>query len=223
MMKSLISRMAPRGLKRYMVRRYEAYRSGHEESVPKYELGPKHIANLRAVENRSQLLELMPRNGIAAEIGVNKGDFSEEILKRSHPAKLHLIDVWGSERYHKGLEDLVKGRFKPEIEKGTVEVNVGFSVDMSKRFENEYFDWIYIDTTHLYADTRDELEAYSKKMKPGGIIAGHDFVSGNWRSAIKYGVIEAVHEFCVKNDWELLFLTMELSIPRSFAIRKIPG
>ena len=95
------------------------------------------------------------------------------------------------------------------------------STDTALEFEDGYFDMIYIDTDHSYATTRDELAAYLPKMKPDGIIAGHDYSLGNWVTGYRYGVIEAVHEFCVAHDWELLYLTAEPLERQSFAIRKI--
>jgi len=62
---------------------------------------------------------------------------------------------------------------------------------------------------------------YRTKVKENGIIAGHDYIVGNWNGLIRYGVIEAVHEFCLKYDWEILFITAELSNNPSFAIRRI--
>ncbi|MCU0386267.1 MAG: hypothetical protein MUE38_09580, partial [Flavihumibacter sp.] len=59
------------------------------------------------------------------------------------------------------------------------------------------------------------------KLKPGGIIAGHDFIKGNWLSGYRYGVMEAVYEFCVTHNWELIFLTTETNDHPSFAIRRI--
>jgi len=58
-------------------------------------------------------------------------------------------------------------------------------------------------------------------IKSGGIIAGHDYTIGNWVDGYRYGVIEAVNEFCVNDDWEMIFLTAETDQYRSFAIRKI--
>ena len=43
---------------------------------------------------RDFLLKLLPQNSIGAEIGVHKGDFSEEILRDVRPNELHLIDPW---------------------------------------------------------------------------------------------------------------------------------
>lgn len=95
------------------------------------------------------------------------------------------------------------------------------STDAAYDFPDNYFDWIYIDTDHTYETTRDELRLYAPKMKKGGIIAGHDYVHGNWISTFRYGVVEAVHEFCVQFGWEIIYLTIEPTENQSFAIRKI--
>ena len=54
-----------------------------------------------------------------------------------------------------------------------------------------------------------------------GIIAGHDYILGNWDGLVRYGVIESVYEFCVRYNWEIIFLTTELNNSPSFAIRRI--
>ena len=46
-------------------------------------------------------------------------------------------------------------------------------------------------------------------MKPNGIIAGHDYILENWNGMVRYGVKEAVYEFCVKYNWEIIYITME--------------
>ena len=69
--------------------------------------------------------------------------------------------------------------------------------------------------------TREELVKYASKVKRDGIIAGHDYTMGNWDSLNRYGVIEAVHEFCVKYGWELVYLTLESAENQSFAIKRI--
>lgn len=192
-----------------------------ENRMPKIALKPEHLKNCKALANRFDMLDLMPKNGIVAELGVDKGNFSEEILKRTQPNTLHLIDVWNSERYHKGLKTVVETKFEKEIESKKIILNLGLSTEVSDQFPDAYFDWIYIDTEHSYQVTKAELEKYASKMKPGGIIAGHDYINGIWTTMIRYGVIEAVCEFCVKNNWEMLYITMDFTEPPSFAIRKI--
>ncbi|GAB3219711.1 hypothetical protein GCM10027454_09660 [Algoriphagus aestuariicola] len=167
------------------------------------------------------MLSLLPKNGVVAELGVDYGDFSQKILNINKPSKLHLVDLWHSDRYPEKLFHEVSQRFQPEIKSGKVEINRGLSTEVVKQFPDNYFDWIYIDTVHDFKITRRELDLYLPKVKPRGIISGHDFIVGEIEVPWKYGVIEAVYEFCTLHDWEIIYLTMEMRISPSFALRKI--
>ena len=193
------------------------------DEIPNYKLKDKHIRNTRLITTREQLLKLLPMGGIVAELGVDEGKFSEMILKINKPKKLHLIDFWGSKRYNQNKRKSVEKKFKKEISNTTVEINLGLSTQVVNKFEDDYFNWIYIDTSHSYKMTIEELESYSRKVKKNGFIAGHDYITGNWRGMVKYGVIEAVYEFCAKHDWEIVFLTSEIGESPSFAIKRIDG
>ncbi|MFP8488619.1 class I SAM-dependent methyltransferase [Gracilimonas sp. Q87] len=192
-----------------------------ENQIPKVSLQPEHIENCELLLNRHQLLGKMKKNSIVAEIGVDEGKFSQLIHKKVKPQKFHLIDMWGSDRFHDGKFEAVKDYFAEEIKEETVRIHKIMSTKAAHEFKEEYFDWIYIDTDHSYETTRDELQLFAPKVKPGGIMAGHDYRLGNWVSMYRYGVIEAVHEFCVNYNWELVYLTVEPTESQSFAIRKI--
>lgn len=192
-----------------------------EQQIPKVSLGERHVRYCQLLLNRAEMLKRLPKYGICAEIGVDRGEFSEQILKACSPERLHLVDTWGSDRYHDGLLDNIRARLGETIDKGGVVIHHKLSVAAAQDFPDGYFDWIYIDTSHMYDATRDELRAYAPKMKPGGIIAGHDYTMGNWVDVLRYGVIEAVHEFCVEAGWEMLYLTAEPIEKQSFAIRRI--
>lgn len=188
---------------------------------PKVRLAEKHMRNCALLLDRAELLTRLPRGGTVAELGVDHGDFSARILELTQPARLHLIDMWGSERYHGGLFDGVKQRFRSEISDGSIQVHRKMSVDAADDFADASFDWIYIDTDHSYETTARELRRFAPKIKDGGLIAGHDYCMGNWANSYRYGVIEAVHEFCVRENWELVYLTAEPLESQSFAIRRI--
>lgn len=190
------------------------------EAMPVPEIRFEHVQNGKLLTNREQLLSLLPQNGVVAELGVDHGDFSRKILDITNPSKLHLVDVWQSERYPEKLFHEVSQKFQKEIVAGKVVINRGLSTEVVSQFPHAYFDWIYIDTAHTYSVTKAELESYVPKMKDGGIIAGHDFIVGEIDVPWKYGVIEAVYEFCSEQGWEIIYLTMERGISPSFAIRK---
>ncbi len=196
-------------------------REKRERQIPKIPLKQENMENCSLFLNRELLLHKLGVGGNVAEIGVDEGKFSKTIFNINKPDNFHLVDVWGTDRFHDGKYEEVKTYFKDQIEHEQVHIHKKLSTDAVYDFQDNYFDWIYIDTNHTYETTRDELRLYAPKMKQGGIIAGHDYVHGNWITTFRYGVVEAVHEFCVQYNWEIIYLTVEPTENQSFAIRKI--
>lgn len=225
MLKKLLTLVLPRRLKNnihaYLKRQFQEDREIVENQIPKALLAGKHVANCELLLDREVLLSKLKKGACIAEIGVDRGVFTEKIIRITQPESIHLVDFWDSERYHDGLYKDVFSKFAPLVDEGHVKIHRKSSIDAVEDFEDDYFDWIYIDTDHSYQLTRDELLQYSSKIKEDGIITGHDYSMGNWVSAYRYGVIEAVHEFCVEHGWELIYLTLEPVEKQSFAIRRI--
>lgn len=197
------------------------YRKLSTAFIPQIPLLNKHLESAALITNRQKLLELLPKNGVVAELGVANGDYTSQILNISQPIKLHLIDVWCSEHYNETLFRNVCNKFTDELSNGQIQIHRKLSTDAADDFPEQYFDWIYIDTSHCYKGTKAELEHYAPKVKPGGFIAGHDYTMGNWANQYRYGVMEALHEFCVNHGWRIKYLTMDLSENQSFVIEKI--
>jgi len=158
------------------------------------------MANYRNIP-RKAMLETLPKNGICAEIGVWKGEFSEHILAITTPKKVHLIDPWtfqpqfGGNWYggqiaksQKDMNDIfnvVEHKFKNKAIIHREYSDIAFN-----HFDDGYFDWIYIDGNHNYAYVMKDLMLYYPKVKSGGYITGDDYDMSD--------VIRAVGEFCTK-------------------------
>jgi predicted O-methyltransferase YrrM len=196
-------------------------RSEEESAMPNALLGAEHVDGCRVLLNREALLAAMEKGAVAAEIGVFRGDFSARILQVAAPARLHLVDSWDPSRVDPGMAAEVAERFAEETGRGEVVIHRKPSVEAAAGFPDSYFDWIYLDSDHSYGTTRDELAAYAGKVKDGGIIAGHDYSMGNWAAGLRYGVVEAVHEFCLGSGWKLVYITAEPGERQSFAITRI--
>lgn len=207
-------------IREYRVRAAQ-FRQEQEDRLPKAMLGSEHMGRCQLLPNRDALLSVMPKNGVVAELGVDHGDFSQKILAQCTPKTLHLVDSWACERYNDSLYQAVLKRFAPEIGNGQVAIHRALSVAAASQFDDASLDWIYIDTDHSYKTTRAELAAYAAKIRPGGLIAGHDYALCNFVKWYRYGVIEAVHEFCLKEGWELVCLTLDHVEKQSFAVRKL--
>jgi predicted O-methyltransferase YrrM len=175
-------------------------------------LKQKHLKNCQVIADRTQLLHHLPKKGIVAEIGVEYGFFSKEILKITKPKKMVLVDII--------LTDILKKNLETSIFQ-KVEFIKNDSVEVLKKFPEHYFDWVYIDSSHEYVQTKKELELCRRKVKKGGYICGHDYILFSYVEDMQYGVVKAVNEFCIKNNWEIRFLTLDPHGYYSFALKEI--
>jgi Methyltransferase domain len=178
---------------------------------------------------RERLLQAMPRHAVCAEIGVWEGDFSRRMLDRTQPAKLHMIDPWRYEQDISYKDSLYGGqiggsqanldniyarvceRFASEVASGQVLIHRGDSHTVGEQFEDEYFDWIYIDGNHLYEFAIRDLHLYHRKIKPGGFLTGDDYSEGGWWHG---GVKKAVDEFVAQGLGELIQIHQKQYIVR---------
>ena len=51
-------------------------------------------------------------------------------------------------------------------------------------------DLLFVDADHTYSAALRDLKLYSPMVRPGGVVAGHDYADGTWFK----GVVRAVHE-----------------------------
>lgn len=64
------------------------------------------------------------------------------------------------------------------------------STEAAKDFENEYFDFVYIDAFHAYEAVVEDIKCWQPKIKKGGFIGGHDIHHGG----VKQAVIDCIGE-----------------------------
>jgi predicted O-methyltransferase YrrM len=49
------------------------------------------------------------------------------------------------------------------------------STEAASRFEDSSLDFVFIDACHTYEKVKMDIQAWLQKIKPGGILAGHDY------------------------------------------------
>jgi len=154
---------------------------------------------------RSNLLKSLPNGSVCAEIGVWRGEFSISILQNKNPRTLYLIDPWKfmpeyKNRIYGGMEAnsqrdmdaIYNNVLKLRDRFPNVRVIRDTSLNASKRFSDNFFDWVYIDGNHSYQYVKIDLATYWKKIKVGGCLALDDYVHAP-------GVKKAVNEFVYKS------------------------
>lgn len=137
------------------------------------------------------------------ELGVKEGRFSTYLLERF--PKLHMIGVdlcrprkarerTGYETY----DDWNWQTIMRELELNTESVRDRFellqmsTVDAADFVGDGSCDFVFIDAEHTYEGVRDDIMTWRSKVRPGGILCGHDYNPNLPRMA---GVIRAVDEF----------------------------
>ena len=156
----------------------------------------------------------IPTGGIGAEVGVHRGDFAAELLELAGPTRLHLIDLWylfgrewhwgeGEERSTIGALKGILDRFEDELVAGRVVLHIGDDLELLPSFPDAYFDWVYLDSVHVYEHAIRELGVLSKKVRPGGVIAGDDWIEDP--NHPHHGVFRAVTKFTESGRGELVY------------------
>lgn len=151
-----------------------------------------------------------------AEIGVQQGVFSEEIL-RCNPSILHLVDCWQHQvgpynldpsNYQQAIQDQylkeVTQRFK---EDKRVQIHKIWS--QQPELVGRKMDWIYLDADHTYESVKRDISVWLPWIKDDGVIMGHDYTDNGKARKMGFGVVRAVNEFCENTDWKLVALTDE--------------
>jgi predicted O-methyltransferase YrrM len=200
---------------------------------------------------REELLQFFPKGALGAEIGVAQGDYSAAILAAAAPKELHLIDPWshaetgadlmGASEFL-GAVDAANGegpRFGavPHNAQGDEQfaaITARFASDPRVRLHRQYsykaaaefadgtFDFVYLDGNHQYEFVLRDLHDFAAKLKPGGLLFGHDFFEDNFARDEHYGVVDAVNTFLKRSDFRFILLTAD-PFPTFCLARRMDG
>lgn len=159
---------------------------------------------------RDNLPELFRELGFTKglEMGTEAGKYAEILCKANPKLKLTCIDAWTA---YKGYREHVTQtkideiylEAKKRLESCKCKLIKAFSMDAVKNFEDNSLDFVYLDGNHAYKYVIEDIREWYKKVKPGGIFAGHDYIS---IQSVDFGVVPAVNEFTKNNNINPWFL-----------------
>jgi predicted O-methyltransferase YrrM len=165
-----------------------------------------------------ELLKATPEGGTFVELGCYKGKSTSFIGVEIHKQKRD-IEFIAVDSFQGATNSTDENEFKAyqgisEFEE-TYRYNVyplgnkittikALSHDAADMFDDESVDIIFIDAGHSYEAVMNDIEAWLPKMKPNGIMAGHDYTA--WE-----GVNQAVTEVFgtphkVENDCWFIYI-----------------
>lgn len=151
------------------------------------------------------LLNVLNLRGEGVEIGVQRATFSSRLLDAWAGARLHSVDPWrtfddpayvdkanAAQEVQDGIYETARQRLARFGERSAI--IRATSAEAAPRFADRSLDFVYIDAQHHYEAVREDIALWHPKVKPGGILAGHDYLDGLVAGDL-FGVKQAVDEF----------------------------
>jgi hypothetical protein len=159
-----------------------------------------------------------------AEIGVETGGYSEWIFKHCEGVRLHCIDPWlAYPGYRTHVPQEQQDSFFAETRKRLLPFNCNimrkFSLEAVREFDDESLDFVFIDGNHDFINCANDIHEWQKKVKIGGIVAGHDYVRlYNYTEMHVAAVVDAYTEAYRIKPWFIFGLKEQ----RDGYVRDIP-
>lgn len=132
---------------------------------------------------------------VGAEIGVDKAEFSEKFCKAG--LSLYAVDPWRydddytdrhSQKRLDSFYELSQARLASYPNATIIRKT---SMEAVKDFPDNSLDFVYLDGNHQLKYVVEDLFEWSKKVKVGGIISGHDYIYTNPKT--KAGICHVIY------------------------------
>lgn len=170
---------------------------------------PIEIRNTNRVTLAKLFYELNFKTG--TEVGTEGGVYAEIICSNNPGVNLTCVDAWAvypGYRDHINQERLSHhyGEAKNRLSKYSVTMLQKYSMDAVKDFTDGSLDFVYIDANHEWPYVTQDIYYWSSKVRPGGIVSGHDYYISTKRDSkchVKGAVNGYTYSFRI-NPWFIL-------------------
>ena len=157
------------------------------------------------VRTEAVLRELYGLPKIGVEVGVFRGQMSRRLLQNDPTLFLFMVDSWKASEEgdsYTSTDDYI-ARFTQEQHDAVMQEAIAAvsefanrhkvlrmtSLEAAKEFKDGSLDFVFLDGDHSYEGVKSDIEAWWPKVRPRGMLCGHDY-----REERNYGVIQAVTE-----------------------------
>lgn len=165
-----------------------------------------------------ELLKLRPDGELTGvEVGVYKGDNAVDMLESCPRIKLILVDSykandsWFTDEtgmpFSEGRTDEFVNKVKERLSKynDRSHLMVMNSAYAAGKFPENFFDYVYIDGGHDFKNVMMDMLSWLTRVKPGGMLAGHDYNYHEVGDAVYSFLYSQHYELNVKNrDWWII-------------------
>lgn len=123
------------------------------------------------------------------ELGVQHGNFAVHNLKNWPSCKEYLlVDLWRQQRNYKDFANVGDKQQRQIMETALQNVRPyrektrvcrDYTTQCAKHEPDAHFDVVYVDARHNYDGAMDDMVTWWPKVKRGGVLAGHDYMTAD--------------------------------------------
>jgi len=144
-----------------------------------------------------------------AEVGVYRGRFSRMLCLGNPALHLTCVDAWKAYAAYRDFTiqahlDAAYAEAQDKLAPFGCTFIRADSLEAAKQIPDGSLDFVYVDDNHAFLYVVQSLCAWWPKIKPGGILAGHDY--RQFRRSLNIRVVEAVHGFTAAHDIDPWFV-----------------
>ena len=140
-----------------------------------------------------------------AELGLWEGATMEVVLHRCQSLHMVGVDLWRAQPDNPGPEGYEgwdhdeherRCRYRLAAFGDRARIIKGWTVEAAAQIEPESLDFVFIDADHSEKGVRADIAAWGPKIRPGGMLLGHD---ANW-PGVKAAIDDLVPGYWVGPD-----------------------
>lgn len=134
------------------------------------------------------------------EIGTEEGVYAEYLFQANPNLHLTCVDPWLTysgyrEHVTQPVMDAIFELAQDLLAPHNVTFLRMFSLEALTMVPDESLDFVYIDGNHDLPNTIQDIVGWSKKVKSGGIISGHDYIHNSPNDREDCHVMEATRAY----------------------------
>ena len=150
---------------------------------------------------------------VGAEIGVFRARNAREMFRQIPGLKLYGIEPFGdqpSSTRHKTVPRYERNEKSTKVRMKGLDFTLikNFSEVAVQEIPYNSLDFCYIDSDHSYDYAMLDIILWTRRVRPGGIVAGHDYIEpGGYNFAYDVNVKEAVDDYVKIHKIDPLYIT----------------
>lgn len=159
---------------------------------------------------RNEFIKMLAAREVrfGVEVGTDHGKYGEQLCAGIPGLRLTCVDPWipyteGTNVHTQEEIDQIYKEAQDRLTKYDTKIMKMTSMEAVRFVPDNSLDFVFIDGNHSYKNVKEDIEEWTKKVKPGGIICGHDYKEDKVND---YGVIEAVNEYVEANHISPFFI-----------------